>query len=265
MGQARGLQGRPVLHPVDIVHSGAAAANAQARRHVRRVRSLRRPRLQRRKPGRPLSQGHPFPLGSARSHQRASAAAAQFDRTGQQRASDGGPDEPRFLLAGPSRPSARHDLRRPLEVPVGWRVLRAARHPQLRSRDAHDRVFLSSSPPISPIFSSFAATVASGGARSKTKSFADGVTFSYHGLDGVVRRSAIRFDPAPAEIDHESARFVVAMRPHEHFSLFMAISCEDQQELRPARYLLRRLARCAAGAACGDRARRRGRNVQPVI
>ncbi len=70
-----------------------------------------------------------------------------------------------------------------------------------------------------------------------TKSFADGVTFSYHGLDGVLRRSAIRFDPAPAQIDHESARFVLAMRPREHFSLFMAISCEeDQQELRPARH-----------------------------
>jgi glycogen debranching enzyme len=68
------------------------------------------------------------------------------------------------------------------------------------------------------------------------KSFADRVTFSYRGLDGVFRRCVIRFDPAPAQLDQESARFVLAMRPHEQFSLFMTISCEDQPELGPARH-----------------------------
>ena len=70
----------------------------------------------------------------------------------------------------------------------------------------------------------------------RTKTSVDGVTFSYFGLDGVVRRCLIRFDPAPAEVDHRSARFALTIRPHERVSLFMAVSCEeDQPEPRPAR------------------------------
>ena len=54
---------------------------------------------------------------------------------------------------------------------------------------------LSASVRISPIFSSFGASLASAGARSGPKTSVDGVTFSYFGLDGVVRRCLIRFDP----------------------------------------------------------------------
>ena len=70
----------------------------------------------------------------------------------------------------------------------------------------------------------------------RTNTSVDGVTFSYFGLDGVVRRCLIRFDPAPAEVDHRSARFALTIRPHERVSLFMAVSCEEgQPEPRPAR------------------------------
>ena len=70
----------------------------------------------------------------------------------------------------------------------------------------------------------------------RTNTSVDGVTFSYFGLDGVVRRCLIRFDPAPAEVDHRSARFALTIQPHERVSLFMAVSCEEgQPEPRPAR------------------------------
>jgi glycogen debranching enzyme len=64
----------------------------------------------------------------------------------------------------------------------------------------------------------------------------DGVVFLYHGLDGIVRRSVIRFDPLPDRVDHESARFQLVIQPSERVSLFMAISCEEGgSEPRPTR------------------------------
>ncbi|HTZ66281.1 MAG TPA: amylo-alpha-1,6-glucosidase [Roseiarcus sp.] len=61
-----------------------------------------------------------------------------------------------------------------------------------------------------------------------------GVVFLYHGLDGVVRRSTIRFDPAPAEIGEDNARFFIELAPRGRSSLFMTISCEENEpEQRP--------------------------------
>jgi len=69
----------------------------------------------------------------------------------------------------------------------------------------------------------------------RTKTSASGVAFSYHGLDGVVRRSLIRFDPEPERLDEQGARFVLTMGPHQRVSLFMTVSCEeDRAEPRPA-------------------------------
>ena len=64
----------------------------------------------------------------------------------------------------------------------------------------------------------------------------DGVVFLYHGLDGVVRRTTIQFDPTPAEMDDDSARFHVDLDPGARRSLFMTISCEERaHEQRPIR------------------------------
>ena len=71
-----------------------------------------------------------------------------------------------------------------------------------------------------------------------------GVIFLYHGLDGVIRRSTIRFDPAPAKIDEGSARFLVELGPREHSSIFMTVECEEntaEAEADPA--ILHRSAR----------------------
>ena len=64
----------------------------------------------------------------------------------------------------------------------------------------------------------------------------DGVTYLYHGLDGVLRRSVVRFDPAPAQVEQDSARFQIELTPRKRSSLFMTISCEENQgDPRPAR------------------------------
>ncbi len=73
--------------------------------------------------------------------------------------------------------------------------------------------------------------------RIQTEAFDNGLTFAYQGLDGVVRRSIIRFEPAPAQFDEGIARFIVKMQPQERASVFMAISCEeDLPEPRPIRH-----------------------------
>ena len=70
----------------------------------------------------------------------------------------------------------------------------------------------------------------------ETELIENGVSFLYHGLDGVLRRTVIRFDPLPDRLDHESARFQLVIPPSEHVSLFMAISCEEGgSEPRPTR------------------------------
>ena len=64
----------------------------------------------------------------------------------------------------------------------------------------------------------------------------NGVVFLYHGLDGVVRRTTIGFDPRPAEIGKDSARFLVELNPGERASLFMTVACEERtHEQSPVR------------------------------
>ncbi|HEY1888046.1 MAG TPA: amylo-alpha-1,6-glucosidase [Roseiarcus sp.] len=64
----------------------------------------------------------------------------------------------------------------------------------------------------------------------------NGVVFLYHGLDGVVRRTTIGFDPRPVEIGKDSARFLVELSPGERTSLFMTVACEERpHEQSPVR------------------------------
>jgi glycogen debranching enzyme len=62
----------------------------------------------------------------------------------------------------------------------------------------------------------------------------NGVVFLYYGLDGVTRRTAVGFDPRPAKIDKDSARFLVELSPGGRASLFMTVACEERaHEQRP--------------------------------
>jgi glycogen debranching enzyme len=56
------------------------------------------------------------------------------------------------------------------------------------------------------------------------------ICFRYLGLDGVWRRTAIEFDPAPDEIGERGARFAVTLRPRETFELRLTIDVDEYGE-----------------------------------
>ena len=55
---------------------------------------------------------------------------------------------------------------------------------------------------------------------------ADEVILGYRGLDGVVRRTRLRFSPAPTRISGSSARFDVTLPPQGEIVLDLVVSCE---------------------------------------
>ena len=64
----------------------------------------------------------------------------------------------------------------------------------------------------------------------------DRVTLSYTGLDGVLRRTIIRFDPAPKVLTGEQAIFEVKLKPRQTRQLFVEILCSaEPQEHTPRR------------------------------
>ena len=149
---------------------------------------------------------------------------------------DCGPHQPRSSQGRQARACARHDPDRSLKVSLRRRVLRAARRAQLwlRTRMPSSSCFISRR--TSLISLSFAAIAGSVGGRSKARAGENGVVFLYHGLDGVVRRTTIGFDPRPAEIGKDSARFLVELNPGERASLFMTVACEERtREQSPVR------------------------------
>jgi len=82
----------------------------------------------------------------------------------------------------------------------------------------------------------------------------DGVTFVYKGLDGVIRRAVLRFDPEPDAVDASSARFRFEMPQGSRKSVFFSVACEegpaDRETSRPffAGFREARRALCASTA-----------------
>ncbi|HEX6979664.1 MAG TPA: amylo-alpha-1,6-glucosidase [Alphaproteobacteria bacterium] len=78
----------------------------------------------------------------------------------------------------------------------------------------------------------------------------------YKGLDGVLRETCIRFDPAPSHLDTTHAAFDLALAPKERFTLFVQIGCGPRTaewsgrvffaDMRKARRLLHRSSSRAA-------------------
>jgi len=85
----------------------------------------------------------------------------------------------------------------------------------------------------------------------------DWVTFAYLGLDSVVRRTAIQFDPRPIAIDGRRAVFEFELPPGGRASIFCRVACEESQPRRehhPRRFFAclkesRRALRAATGRA----------------
>ncbi|MAM95479.1 amylo-alpha-1,6-glucosidase [Parvibaculum sp.] len=67
----------------------------------------------------------------------------------------------------------------------------------------------------------------------------DGVTFIYKGLDDIVRRTVLRFDPQPRSVDDRSAHFRFDLMPQERMSFFLSVACEQGSAApeRPAHFL----------------------------
>jgi glycogen debranching enzyme len=88
----------------------------------------------------------------------------------------------------------------------------------------------------------------------------DAAVFTYAGLDGQTRRTAIRFDPAPDVLHQNRARFDLQLEAGQRVSLFIAIDIGETADARPVsqvffprmRELSRHMRRSAARAASVD-------------
>jgi glycogen debranching enzyme len=58
----------------------------------------------------------------------------------------------------------------------------------------------------------------------------DRVILSYHGLDGVERRTALQFTPAPARLTHDAATWACTLEPGASLLIAVAVSCERESE-----------------------------------
>jgi glycogen debranching enzyme len=54
----------------------------------------------------------------------------------------------------------------------------------------------------------------------------DGIDLGYRGLDNVVRRTLIRFEPRPAWLTAATARFDLSLRPQQETAIFLSIACQ---------------------------------------
>ena len=63
----------------------------------------------------------------------------------------------------------------------------------------------------------------------------DTVMLTYAGLDKVIRRTTIQFDPVPDHLDEGSAVFELALEPRGEIAVFATISCNDANLDRPQR------------------------------
>ncbi|HJQ57407.1 MAG TPA: amylo-alpha-1,6-glucosidase [Vineibacter sp.] len=79
----------------------------------------------------------------------------------------------------------------------------------------------------------------------------DSVTLGYTGLDRVVRKTALTFDPSPSRLDHDLATFEILLPSRESRSIFMLIQCDaDDSSQTPRRMFF-------SGLRAASRARRR--------
>ncbi|HEY4847575.1 MAG TPA: amylo-alpha-1,6-glucosidase [Methylocella sp.] len=62
----------------------------------------------------------------------------------------------------------------------------------------------------------------------------DGAWFHYEGLDGVKRKTELRFWPPPSRLEANRARFEFELAPNARRSLFVSVLCEDRNQPRIA-------------------------------
>jgi glycogen debranching enzyme len=65
------------------------------------------------------------------------------------------------------------------------------------------------------------------GRHSATTKGPDRAEFRYYGLDGIRRRTILRFSPPPIRLEQGRATFEVGLDPHEQVSLFITVACDE--------------------------------------
>ncbi|WP_027526026.1 amylo-alpha-1,6-glucosidase [Bradyrhizobium sp. Ec3.3] len=79
------------------------------------------------------------------------------------------------------------------------------------------------------------------------------VLFEYRGLDDAQRTTGLHFDPRPTRLSVNAATWQLELEPHHTKSLFVAVSCNRPQTLKPVRFFPAMLAHrremrsCTAG------------------
>jgi glycogen debranching enzyme len=79
------------------------------------------------------------------------------------------------------------------------------------------------------------------------------VLFEYRGLDDTQRMTGLHFDPRPTRLSVNAATWQLELEPHHTKSLFLAVSCNRPQALKPVRFFPAMLAHrremrsCTAG------------------
>jgi len=62
----------------------------------------------------------------------------------------------------------------------------------------------------------------------------DTVVLGYRGLDGVVRRTRLKFDPPPTRLTSSAAQMNLELRPQQELAFAVSIACERDAAVRPA-------------------------------
>ena len=75
------------------------------------------------------------------------------------------------------------------------------------------------------------------GTATRTKVGANRVLFEYRGLDGIVRNTALTFDPSPSTLTMNEAVYRLELAPDETRPIYLAIGCNRTEEERPLPFL----------------------------
>ena len=60
----------------------------------------------------------------------------------------------------------------------------------------------------------------------------DRVVLGYRGLDGVVRRTRLHFEPRPSRLTSSAARLDLSLRPQQEATFFMTLACDARSGQR---------------------------------
>jgi glycogen debranching enzyme len=71
------------------------------------------------------------------------------------------------------------------------------------------------------------------GRQEPPEQYADGISIAYRGLDGVLRRTRLRCNPAPSQVHAKEVRFSLRLGPREERELTFEVSCTEDGHDEP--------------------------------